>query len=36
MREGVRRWLWFWGLWAAGVGTVWLVAKLLRLWIMPR
>jgi hypothetical protein len=35
MSPAVRRWLWFVGLWAAGVATVWLVAVILRAWIAP-
>jgi hypothetical protein len=33
--EGQRRWLWFVGLWAAGVATVGTVAFIIRLWLMP-
>ncbi len=35
MSPAARRWAWFVGLWAAGVGTVWLVAVILRAWIAP-
>jgi len=30
---GVRRWLWFVGLWFAGVATVGVVSLILRAWI---
>ncbi len=33
MRAGVKRLLWFIGLWAAGVATVGVVALILRAWI---
>ncbi len=36
MRDGVRRWLWFVGLWAAGVAAVGAVSLLLRAWIGGR
>jgi hypothetical protein len=35
MKPGVRRWLWFVGLWAAGVATVAVVAYGLRLVLVP-
>ncbi|MBC7506761.1 MAG: DUF2474 family protein [Sandarakinorhabdus sp.] len=35
MNPVARRWMWFVGLWAAGVATVGLVAMLLRAWIAP-
>jgi hypothetical protein len=31
--ERTRRWLWFIGLWAAGVATVGAISVILRLWI---
>ncbi|WP_202050039.1 DUF2474 domain-containing protein [Microvirga mediterraneensis] len=30
---GLRRWLWFVGLWAAGVGTTGTVSVVIRLWL---
>lgn len=33
VRPGVRRWLWFVALWAAGVATVGVVSLILRAWI---
>ncbi len=35
MRPALRRWLWFVGLWAAGVMTVAVVAYALRLVLVP-
>ncbi|NJC07555.1 hypothetical protein GGQ62_000553 [Polymorphobacter fuscus] len=35
MNPVARRWLWFVALWAAGVGTVGLVALVIRAWLMP-
>jgi hypothetical protein len=35
MTPAAKRWLWFVGLWAAGVATVGLVAAILRAWIAP-
>jgi hypothetical protein len=33
MGERGRRWLWFFGLWAAGVASVGLLSLVLRAWI---
>ncbi len=33
VRPGVKRWLWFVALWAAGVATVGVVSLILRAWI---
>jgi hypothetical protein len=33
MGEGRRRWLWFFGLWAAGVASVALISLVLRAWV---
>jgi hypothetical protein len=35
-RPLAQRLLWFAGLWLAGVGSVTLVAFILRLWLMPK
>jgi hypothetical protein len=31
-----QRLLWFVALWLGGVGTVWLISVVLRLWIAPK
>lgn len=31
--SSLKRWLWFVGLWAAGVGTTLLVSFILRIWL---
>jgi len=33
LNPGLKRWLWFAGLWAAGVATVGVVSLLLHAWI---
>ena len=35
MNPAAKRWAWFFGIWAASVMALWVVAKLLRLWIAP-
>ncbi len=32
-RASLRRWLWFVGLWAAGVGTTGAVSLVIRFWL---
>jgi hypothetical protein len=32
----MQRLLWFVALWIGGVGTVWLISIVLRLWIAPK
>jgi hypothetical protein len=32
-RDGLKRWLWFIGLWAAGVGVTALVSLVIKLWL---
>ena len=33
IHPGIKRWLWFVALWAAGVATVGIVSLILRIWI---